>query len=60
MGAEGMSCLRMDTIHLAPRGGCEVCGAPVEDVSERFCGGDRCRHVLMPPDVALYAAPPAI
>ena len=55
-----MSCLRMDTIHLAPRDGCEVCGAPVEDVSERFCGGDRCRRVLMPAAVTLYATPPAI
>src|SRR5688572_23997100 len=27
---------------------CEVCGAPVEDATERFCGGDRCLGVFMP------------
>jgi hypothetical protein len=54
-----MSWRTMAAIELAPHG-CEVCGAPVDEVSERFCGGDRCRSVLMPAPVSLYTAPPAI
>jgi hypothetical protein len=50
---------RIEVTPVAPRG-CDVCGMPVEDVSERFCGGDRCRGVLMPSEVTLYGAPPAI
>ena len=26
---------------------CETCGAALEDVSQRFCGGDRCARVFM-------------
>jgi hypothetical protein len=26
---------------------CMTCGAPLEDVSQRFCGGDRCDRVWM-------------
>jgi hypothetical protein len=30
---------------------CATCGAELLEGSERFCGGDRCRRVLMkPPD----------
>ncbi len=29
---------------------CETCGAELEDASQRFCGGDRCRGVFMEPD----------
>jgi hypothetical protein len=28
---------------------CQTCGAVLSDPIERFCGGDRCLHVLMPP-----------
>jgi hypothetical protein len=26
---------------------CETCGTQLEDASQRFCGGDRCRAVFM-------------
>jgi hypothetical protein len=26
---------------------CATCGAELDDVSQRFCGGDRCRRVFM-------------
>lgn len=26
---------------------CTTCGAALEDVSQRFCGGDRCERVWM-------------
>jgi hypothetical protein len=26
---------------------CAACGAALDDVSQRFCGGDRCDRVLM-------------
>jgi hypothetical protein len=28
---------------------CVTCGAELAEDSERFCGGDRCRRVLMKP-----------
>ena len=28
---------------------CQTCGAPLLDPTERFCGGDRCVQVLVPP-----------
>jgi hypothetical protein len=28
---------------------CEICGAELQDRSQRFCGGDRCLHVVMRP-----------
>jgi hypothetical protein len=51
MGAARMSWRTLAVIELASHG-CEVCGAPVDEVSERFCGGDRCRGVFMPPTTA--------
>jgi len=26
---------------------CQTCGADLPDVSQRFCGGDRCQRVFM-------------
>jgi hypothetical protein len=26
---------------------CQMCGAELEDASQRFCGGDRCARVFM-------------
>ena len=26
---------------------CEICGAELQDSSQRFCGGDRCHRVFM-------------
>jgi hypothetical protein len=28
-------------------GKCETCGAELQDMSQRFCGGDRCASVFM-------------
>lgn len=28
---------------------CQTCGAELQDATQRFCGGDRCLHVFMPP-----------
>jgi hypothetical protein len=28
-------------------GRCQMCGAELEDASQRFCGGDRCARIFM-------------
>ena len=58
-GAEHVIDLGVDAMHLSTPV-CEVCGAPVEDVSQPFCGGDRCRGVLMPPITAMSYRPASV
>jgi hypothetical protein len=38
---------------------CQICGADLPDLSQRFCGGERCQRVFMRPSGAADRNPPA-